>query len=205
LQLYLLQKTEDKMMKKWKCKNCKIVKPYFFLMLALLLFSGILSAQMKEGKSYPKPEGVKHLLFYVQRSLNANTLIYTLNLNEKGEINMIEPVKIHWVNYEKDGEIEPLNYVQRKYAYGLDVRVLDEDKKSFVLNFVSYKKKPIYLIKSPVDHKYHAYYQIKNELIYLSKIFVQIEGGAFWTPKIKYLEVSGHDLKNEPVVEKVIP
>jgi hypothetical protein len=40
----------------------------------------------------------------------------------------------------------------------------------------------------------------------VTRIYIHIEGGAFWTPKIKYIDVFGKlPTKNEEVVERVIP
>jgi len=160
----------------------------------------------EQRRESPKPTGIQNILFYIQRSINISTLNYTLNVDEKGELNITDPIKIYWKNYASDGSEQPLNYIQRKYAYGLEVKMIDKDKKSFCFNFVSYKKKKIYLIKSPVDNKYYSYCEINNKMSILEKIFIQIEGGTFWFPKIKYIEISGKDFSmKEDVLEKIIP
>ncbi len=173
----------------------------------VILFTGFHNDKRdKEKKEFPTPQGIKNLLFYVQRTININTLVYELNVSDKDELNTKDPIKTYWINYVNGGYTEPLNYIQRKYAYGIEVKLLDAEKKTYVFNFVSYKKKLLYLIKSPHDNKYYAFCNINNKLLTLRKVFIQIEGGAFWTPKIKYIEVTGRDhLKNEEVVERIIP
>ncbi len=172
-------------------------------MLSFGLFS---QRKAKEKKEFPKPAGIKNLLFYVQRTFNINTLIYSLNFNDKEELNEKEPIKIYWINYSKDGSIEGLNFIQRKYAYGVDIKMIDTLKKSYCFNLVSYKKKQIYLIKSAVDNKYQAFSYINNRLLVLNRVFIQIEGGTFWSPNVKYIEITGRDpIKNEEVIERVIP
>ncbi|MHB8260430.1 MAG: DUF4833 domain-containing protein [Bacteroidia bacterium] len=175
--------------------------------MVLLLFTSFVSdPTVKETKVFPKPERTKTLLFYVQRTFNTNTLIYEMNMDDKGLIDINNPIKIYWKNYASDGSTESLSYIQRKYAYGLEVKLTDAEKKSFVFNFVSYRKKQIYLIKSPLESRYDAFIQINNKLLVLSRIFIQIEGGSFWVPKIKYIEITGKDVsKNEEVVERIIP
>ena len=160
----------------------------------------------KEKKEFPKPEKTDNLMFYVQRTFNTNTIFYELNMDEKQEINTIEPIKMHWVNYATNQSSEPLNYIQRKYAYGLDIKLIDAEKKSYTFNFVSYKKKKLYLIRSTIDNKYHVFCEINSKLVTLDRIFIQIEGGSFWVPKVRYIDISGKDLaKNEEVTERVIP
>ncbi|MFI5142249.1 MAG: DUF4833 domain-containing protein, partial [Bacteroidia bacterium] len=175
-------------------------------MLFLLFTSFVNEPTLKESKVFPKPERTKTLLFYVQRTFNTNTLMYEMNMDDKGLVDLNNPIKIYWKNYAGKGDTESLSYIQRRYAYGLEVKLTDAEKKSFVFNFVSYKKKQIYLIKSTVENRYDAFIQINNRLLILSRVFIQIEGGSFWVPKIKYIEVTGKDVsKNEEVVERIIP
>ena len=189
-----------------------LLKKYFyiqiFLVVLLLMMSFNIQSQVKakDGKEFPVPKDIKNQLFYVQRTNNINTLIYQLNYTENGELNEKEPIKIFWKNYDKDGSTESLNIIQKKYAYGIEVHELDSIKKTFYFTFVSYKKKQIFLIKSPVTHKYEAFVNLNNKLIMIDRIYIHIEGGAFWTPKIKYLDVFGKlPNKNEEIVERIIP
>jgi hypothetical protein len=175
------------------------------IVFLFFLITGVHLAGFGQAKTeYPKPK-VDNLLFYVQRTINVNTLIYTLNVDEKGVLDTEQPIKIRWINYTKDSSYEDLNYVQKKYAYGIAIKPIDKEKQTFVFNFVSYKKKSIYLSKYKGDNKFHAFYKMNNEMIILERIFIQIEGGSFWFPKIKFIEVSGVNLKNEKVSEKIIP
>ena len=126
--------------------NLKI-KDFSIILIAFILFTSFGNKYKSEKKVFPTPEKTKNLLFYVQRTININTLVYELNTDNKGNINLTEPIKIRWVNYASDGSSEGLNYIQRKYAYGLETKLTDAEKKSFVFNFVSYRKKQLYLIK----------------------------------------------------------
>ncbi|HKC69703.1 MAG TPA: DUF4833 domain-containing protein [Bacteroidia bacterium] len=180
---------------------------FLVLALTLMLFGSFTTTRGGgEKKEFPKPDKIGNMLFYVQRTFNINTLIYELNFDEKQNLDEKEPIKIYWVNYATNKSTEPLNYIQRKYAYGLDIKLIDAEKKSYCFNFVSYKKKKLYLLKSPVDNKYHVFCDINSKMVSLDRIFVQIEGGSFWVPHVKYIDISGKDLvKNEEVAERVIP
>jgi len=186
-------------------------KPRFFVLgFLLLLFASFTNdpgnGGDKEKKVFPKPDKISNMMFYVQRTFNTNTIIYELNVDEKQNLNEAEPIKMYWINYSTNNSIEPLNYIQRKYAYGIELKLIDAEKKSYVFNFVSYKKKKLYLLKSPIDNKYHVFCDINNKAVALDRIFIQIEGGSFWVPHVKYIDISGKDLgKNEEVAERVIP
>jgi len=186
-----------------------MLKIHFALSLFVtsFIFQGFQGQRLEVKKiNKYKFEKTKNVLFYIQRSINISTIIYELNVNEKEELNLNDPIKIYWKNYATDNSTQSLNYIQKKYAYGIETRMLDAKNETFCFNFVSYKKKLIYLIKSPVDNKYKAFCEIAGKFVILNKIFIQIEGGTFWFPKIKYIEVAGKDLtKNEDVTEKIIP
>ncbi|MGZ4037555.1 MAG: DUF4833 domain-containing protein [Bacteroidia bacterium] len=177
------------------------------LLILFFILTGFQTEPLsRDKKAFPKPEGIKHLLFYVQRTININTIVYELNLNEQDELDAETPIKAYWINYEKDKSTEPLNYLQRKLAYGLEFKLIDEEKKSYCFYFVSYKKRLLYLIRSSVTNKYEVFGYVNNKLVILHKIYIQIDGGSLLSPKIRYVEVSGRDpKKNEDVKEQIIP
>lgn len=140
--------------------------------------------------SFPVP-AVPGKLFYVQRDPNTNTIIYDLNVNTNGELNTENPVHVYWIKYNERGQKEELNFIQRKFAYGLVTKPLDNGK--FDVRFVSYKKYPLSLMKSSIDNKYHIYATIEKKQAILNRIFIKIEGGTFWVPNVVYVEVKGTD------------
>ena len=170
--------------------------------MSLMVFR---ASNFKTPETFPVPKGIKNMLFYVQRSINVNTIVYELNTNQLGEINKDEPIKFYWVNYSGASDIEPLNYIQKKYAYGLEVKLLDTEKLNYCFNFVSYKKQILYLINTGDKH-YKVYSNFNGKMIIVNRIYVHIEGGGFWTPKIKYIEVQAIDPQNNEMLnEKIVP
>ena len=139
---------------------------------------------------YPTPPASTERLFYVQRTPNANTIVYDLNLNSDGKPNTEEPVKVYWLRYADKGQKEDLSYIQRKFAYGLNTKALNNG--SYDIRFVSYKKFPLTLMKAS-DGKYHIFAFISQKQIILNSVFVKIEGGSFWFPNVVYVEVNGTD------------
>jgi len=152
---------------------------------------------------FPVPV-VPSKLFYVQRDPNSNTIIYDLNLDDKGELDQDNPVHAYWIKYNERGQKEELNFIQRKFAYGLVTKPLDNGK--FDVRFVSYKKYPLCLMKSPADNKYHIYATIEKKQAILNKIFIKIEGGSFWLPNVVYVEIKGTDpVTGKEIVERFKP
>lgn len=163
------------------------------LMLLLITTASFKSSSNKTEISLPTPEGIDNMLFYVQRTINANTIVYELNTNKDGDINESEPIKAYWIKYAQGGKIDPLTFIQRKYAYGVKAKLIDKEKKTFSFEFVSYNKRQFYLSKSSVDNKYRVYGFVNNKLSVLNNICVKIEGGTFWLPNVKSVEVKAKD------------
>lgn len=156
--------------------------------------------------TFPVPHFSDRTLFYIQRTHNTNTIIYELNINKKGVLDVTSPVKIFWIRYAEKKDTAELSYIQNHYAYGIESKLIDTDKKIYKLNFVSYSQKNIYLMKSAPDNRYHAYISINGKLSVLYKIFVKIDGGSFWLPKIRYVEITGREIANgKTVSERFIP
>ncbi|MBK7311916.1 MAG: DUF4833 domain-containing protein [Sphingobacteriaceae bacterium] len=174
----------------------------FLLILIVVISTSFKATDL--NNSFPTPGGIDNMLFYVQRTINSNTIVYELNTDKDGIINEKEPIKVYWIKYAKDGKIDPLTYIQRNYAYGVQTKLIDKEKKSFMFEFVSYHKRQFYLLKSTTDNKYHAYGYVNNKLSILNNIFIKIEGGTFWVPNVKSVEVKAKDTINSDFLTEVI-
>jgi hypothetical protein len=140
---------------------------------------------------FPVPPADHNRLFYIQRSSNINTLIYDLNIDKKtGKPDTETPVHPYWIRYNEKGQKEELNYIQRKFAYGLVTKPLGVDR--YDIRFVSYKKFPLTLMKG-ADGKYHIFASVAQKQIMLNYVFIKIEGGSFWLPNVIYVELKGID------------
>ncbi len=156
--------------------------------------------------TFPIPPNKKNRLFYVQRNHNINTIAYDLNYNADSTLNQDEPVHPYWIRYADKAEILELSYLQKHYAYGVNAKLIDKEKQTFKLNFVSYSKRDMFLRRSSIDHQYHTYITIKGKLCTLIRVYIQIEGGSFWFPHVKYLELKGKDISsNDVLIERFIP
>ncbi len=178
------------------------MKLSFILLLSFFYtFSSVTKTPVKETKpvavvedpvqddKFPAPPDNVSRLFYVQRTSNANTLIYELNTHN-GQLDEENPMHVYWLRYAEKGQKEELNYIQRKFAYGLVTKKLGNDQ--YDVRFVSYKKFPLLLMKAN-DGKYHIFATIEQKQMMLNRVFVKIEGGSFWLPNVVYVELRGTD------------
>ena len=82
----------------------------------LLLVAAVVPPVMADDLPVPQEP---HQIFYVQRSLNPNTIVYTARLNDKGELDPKHPVDVFWRRYNDDGERKDLTLVESKLAFGI--------------------------------------------------------------------------------------
>jgi len=156
--------------------------------------------------TFPVPTGIANMAFYVQRTHNTNTIVYELNYINDTTLNTESPIHAYWLRYADGGGVAELSSIQRNYAYGVDAQLLDAKKGVYKINFVSYKKRDIYLMRTKSDHRYHAYMALNGKLSRLHKDFVKIEGGTFWVPRIRYVELTGTEIESgKKTVETFIP
>lgn len=168
--------------------------------ILVIIISGNLVAQSKNPSplNFPTPKNIDNMLFYIQRDPNTNTAIYAINYQENGKIDKSNPVKAYWIRYAEKGEKKDFNYMQRKFAYGIESKTVNNEE--FELQFVSYKKLPLTLKKIDSDQKYHVFVSVNQKKIQVEKIFVRIEGGSFWLPNVKYAEVTGIDASSNKII-----
>lgn len=153
--------------------------------------------------NFPTPKNIENMLFYIQRDPNTNTAIYAINYQENGKIDKSNPIKAYWIRYAEKGEKKDFNYMQRKFAYGIESKTVNNEE--FELQFVSYKKLPLTLKKIDSDQKYHVFVSVNQKRIQVEKIFVRIEGGSFWLPNVKYAEVTGIETSsNKQITERML-
>lgn len=184
-----------------------------FLMIAFTL--GISSVEAKasyfdDGKpvreavdTFPVPRFNAQTQFYVQRTPNTNTIMYELNV-KNGVMNEKDPVHVYWIRYANGGGTEELSYIQRKFAYGVKVSKIADEK--YKLLFAAYDKIPFYLMKSTAGI-FHTYVELDGRMIVLKRLYIRIDpGGTFWAPNVKYVEFKGTEVgSGKEVIKRINP
>jgi hypothetical protein len=168
------------------------------IFLIITLLSSFLRNTIAQEMGFPIPTGNSKQLFYLQRTTNKNTLIYEINYNN-GNLDKENPLHGYWIRYQEDGQKEELNFIQKTFAYGIKTKNIAENQ--YELCFVSYKKFKMYL-RLGADKKFHLYTSINQKTAELTSIYLKINGGAFWTPNIEYVDIYGLDPISRSVVKE---
>lgn len=80
--------------------------PLIKLVLLLIIAMVLSNVTYAEDKSYPKPEKTKNRIFYIQRNLNSNTIVYDAVFDERGYFIERNPINIYYINYNIDNGIK---------------------------------------------------------------------------------------------------
>ncbi len=160
------------------------------------------SGSIRDSYNFPTPPQNEVSLFYLQRSQNANTIQYDINLAEDGKIDSDDPVEVYWLRYETTGHKKDLKWLERIMAYGVKSRKLSPD--AFEVKMVAYDKRPI-LVHQDYSGEVDAKMKINGKMVRFKSIFIDmIERG--WFPTIKTIELFGEDLETgEQVYERFSP
>ena len=190
--------------------------PLFIVLLLIFITGTSFNGRKNQTRSFPtctnnldtlyKPIKKQENLFYIQLSENHNIIVYDINYNTDKTINMKEPVHTYWIRYSEKGQMQELTYFQKHLVYGLEIISSEKDKQTFVLKFVSYKKRKFYLMKPEKDQKYLLFTEIHGKIALLNKLFIQVIPRLFGLPGVEYVDLQGKDLSSgKPVMERVIP
>jgi hypothetical protein len=158
----------------------------------LSLLSVVLSHSSVRNNKYdfPVPPHTKKTLFYIQRSTNANTVMYEVNVQSGKTIDPKNPVDVYWLRYAEKGQKRDLNYIERVLAYGVNCK--ESGNGYYTLNFVASKKKVLRIYIDETGQA-QAEMNIANTSSRLERIFVTATDND-WFPKVAYVEFFGTDL-----------
>jgi len=170
------------------------------LLALLLLAATVLPAAAEEKFPVPSDD---NLIFYVQRSLNSNTIVYTARLDADGKLDARRPVEVFWRRFNDDGEKRDLSSLERNFAFGVKSEPAPGQPGSFLMRVVSYQKRPALL--KIVDGKPRLEGKVSGVPCRLDHAFLDVdESGS--VPSVTRVHLYGFSLATgELVKESFIP
>ena len=92
------------------------------------------------GEDFPVPTE-ENQVFFVQRSINSNTIVYTARLREDGTLDPKRPVEVFWRRFNDEGERKELSSLERSMAFGVKSEPVAGQPGSYMIRVVSYPKR----------------------------------------------------------------
>jgi len=137
----------------------------------------------------PAAEGRR--LFYIQRSLNTNTVVYVARLREDGRLEPRRPVAAFWRVFERGGRRSALTWAEARLAYGVRAEPMGGGR--FRLHLVSRPGRSAELYQDP-GGGLHLEGTVAGRRAELICAFVQLEDDRAALPEVAYVDLYGRDL-----------
>ena len=166
------------------------MKLTFSIMIVLF---GLVSVNDTERSNYPTPPESEEMLFYIQRNHNSNTIVYTANFDEKGDLVEDKPVDVYWIRYEEDGRRMELRDIEKLFAYGVKSTKIETKENKYKIKLVADDERDFQLVQE-APFKAVIYTLINNKPSRLKHLYIFADNSGFW-PKVKYIELFGEDSK----------
>ncbi|NPD83526.1 DUF4833 domain-containing protein [Lentimicrobium sp. L6] len=153
------------------------------------VFLSILFLLPSLGFASVSMDSIPNILFYTQRSLNSNIVIYEANFDENGILNPEQPIEYYWILLEEEGKREDLTYTENKLAYGLEFEKMNDSLYRVI--FKPDESLEFFLcLKAPFLAELTA--QINNIKMKLSHVYVKSKKQLV-LPKVEYVQFFGID------------
>jgi hypothetical protein len=141
-------------------------------------------------------------LFIIERSKNANVVHYDARLTADGKLDPKEPVIAYWVLLAEDGRREELSWIEKKKAYGFDIKP-DPSVNGYKMTLVAAPQQQITVRKE--GDAVRAEGVIDGRPAVLEKMYIKASDGLMG-PKVEYIGLYGKDLQTGGKrYEKIVP
>ena len=138
---------------------------------------------------WPVP-GEPHQLFYIQRSTNPNTIVYTARFNEDGNLDHDRPANAYWRRFNDDGERMALRAFERRFAFGMRVRRTDQPD-AWTVNAVAAPMFPMHL-RQTGRFKAEVLTRVGGRMVQPVYCFVDVDETGFF-PRVTGISMHGID------------
>lgn len=139
----------------------------------------------KARSDFPIPQDSDQV-FYVQRSMNSNTVVYKVNFASDGTLSSNRPMSAYWRRFNTTGAVKSLSFLEKSFAYGVSTHP-NVDGKTHSVKFAALPKLSVTLRQSD-KHKAALWANINNQEYRMISAFLDLdESGLF--PKVVRLRL----------------
>jgi hypothetical protein len=93
--------------------------------------------QASGGTGYPVPADANQI-FFLQRSMNSNTVVYAARMGSDGKLDRREPIEVFWRRFNDSGEKLPLTFTERNLAFGVNTKPLRNEPDAYLVTLKAY-------------------------------------------------------------------
>jgi len=141
--------------------------------ISTLIWCALFAAAVARPASAARGVADPNRLFVVERSLNANVVVYDAVRDTHGRLDSNDPVKAYWIMNAEHGQREPLNVIERLEAFGF--KVARGPHGDVELTVAALKSRPIRV--RVVGRRVEALARIAGGPAVIRKVFVRTKAG----------------------------
>jgi len=142
-------------------------------------------------------------LFFIQRSVNDNTVIYAANLDGHGHLDRDTPINVYWRWYNVDGHKKALNFLERMMAYGVRTVSSSSSGGNVVVRLAALPER-VLTVDEDDRGKPEAVLRMGNHPARLVYVYLQVDDHGFM-PSVKAIDVFGVDkLTGKALRERIV-
>ena len=115
-------------------------KRFWFCVICAAAFGQLATigwAQTSGSAGYPVPSDPNQI-FFLQRSMNSNTIVYAARIVPGQKLDRNEPIAIFWRRYNDNGEQLPLTFTERNLAFGVNTKPYRKAPDAFLVTLKAY-------------------------------------------------------------------
>jgi hypothetical protein len=162
----------------------------------------IVSGQTSGGADYPVPSDPNQI-FFLQRSMNSNTIVYAARMDSDRKLDRNEPIEIFWRRFNDNGEKLPLTFTERNLAFGVHTKPLRNWPDAYLVTLKAYSGRSAVL--RIVNGAPQLEGKVAGQDARLISAFLHLdESGRI--PRVIKVDLRGETLDSrQPLVESFIP
>ncbi|MEP2533060.1 DUF4833 domain-containing protein [Shimia sp.] len=152
--------------------------------------SSMTSAQLPVArKDFPHPTE-KHQVFFLQRTANANTIVYVARFDDNGDLDKRRPLTAYWRRYDQRGQVMALRWYERVFGFGVSARA-NKNGNGYLIA-VNAMRSHTFELRQTAPFKAALWTQVNNRDFELIYGFLDLdESGLF--PKVDRLRLYSSD------------
>lgn len=158
--------------------------------------------QASDGAGYPVPSDPNQI-FFLQRSMNSNTIVYAARIGSDQKLDRNEPIEIFWRRFNDSGEKLPLTFTERNLAFGVNTKRLRNENGAYLVTLKAYAGRSAVL--RLVNGTPRLEGKVAGQEARLLSAFLHLdESGRI--PRVIKVDLRGETLESgQPLIESFIP
>lgn len=160
-----------------------------------------LDAVPRVKPAYPIPTEPNQV-FYIERSSNSSTVVYTAKFGKDGKLDPSEPVTAFWRWYRVDGHIKDLNFIERSMAYGVKSVKHDGPNGAYSFKIAAMPERTL-TISLDAQGKPEVHVKLGERTVKLVYVYLEVDDHGLM-PDVPELDMFGIDVVSGKAVREHI-